>query len=175
MHTKVTSTNVTSTADSSLLEAIQAAPLSTIPADAFLQLMNHPKVGRHLPLLTSPFTLDDHQTFLRDKQRLWDEHHYGPVAFLIDGKFAGWGGLQAEQGEADIALILHPQFWGYGLRIFKHIHQQAFEQLGLDSITALLPVGRPNNRAITRLGFKKTDTITLHGQAFQRFKLTQTQ
>ena len=44
---------------------------------------------------------------------MWDEHGYGPWAFIINGEFAGWGGLQPEQGEADFALVLHPDFWGW--------------------------------------------------------------
>ena len=155
-----------------LSDGIQCVPLNAIDAIAFLALMNHPRIGRHLPLLTAPFTLEDHQAFLRDKQQLWDEHQYGPVAFLINGEFAGWGGLQAEQGDADAALILHPRFWGYGYRIFKHIRHQAFQQLGLTSITALLPLDRPNHQAITRLGFKKNGTLTVHGNVFQRFRLS---
>jgi len=31
--------------------------------------------------------------WIAGKEKLWAEHGYGPWAFLIDGKFAGWGGL----------------------------------------------------------------------------------
>jgi hypothetical protein len=43
-------------------------------------------------------------------QGAWEEWH-GPWAFIVDGKFAGWGGLQPEEGDADLELVLHPDYW----------------------------------------------------------------
>lgn len=34
------------------------------------------------------------------------------LGFFVDGQFAGWGGLQQEDGDADLALVLHPDYWG---------------------------------------------------------------
>lgn len=86
--------------------------------------------------------------------------------------FAGWGGLQYEDGDADFALVLHPDYWGYGKSIFKVIMQNAFTDLGLDSITILLPYTRTNLKAIFQLGFEYDGDVTYDGVAFQRFRLT---
>ena len=150
---------------------LELVPLNTVSEGDLLALMNDPRVGRHLPLLTGTFTSADCNAFLAAKQALWDTHGWGPYAFLIGGRFAGWGGLQAEGDDADFALVLHPDFWGWGRKIFERIRKDAFGQLGLPSITALLPPGRPNRHAITRLGFVAEDEMTLGGHHFVRFRL----
>lgn len=134
--------------------------------------MNDPAVGRFLPLLAGEFTAEDCRAFLAAKQSLWDQHGYGPWAFRIDGRFAGWGGLQPEEGEADFALILHPDYWGWGRRIFDLVRRQAFGPMGLSSITALLPPARSNARAIARLGFLEDGEVRIGGQVFRRYRLT---
>lgn len=153
------------------MDKLQFVPLNTIPAADMLALMNHPKVGAYLPLLNGPFTEEHYHAFIKAKKQLWERHGYGPWAFVIDGQFAGWGGLQYENGEVDFALVLHPKFWGWGLKIFQRIKGIAFGPMRLQTITALLPPNRPNSKAIERLGFKPTSTVNIGGQEFVRFVL----
>ena len=75
---------------------------------------------------------------LREKKQQQD-HGYGPWAFLVDNKFAGWGGLQYENGDADLALVLHPQYWGFSKKIFNEIIRRAFNEMWMESITILFP------------------------------------
>lgn len=79
------------------------------PAD-MIRLANDPLVRRHMPLSSGTFGEAEFESFVADKERLWEEHGYGPWAFYVDGEFAGWGGLQAEDGDADVALVLHPDY-----------------------------------------------------------------
>lgn len=58
---------------------------------------------------------------------------------MLDGKFVGWGGLQDENGDADLALVLHPDYWGLGKHIYNEIVDRAFNPMGFESITILLP------------------------------------
>lgn len=58
-----------------------------------IELMNHPLLKRYMPLLSDKFTEDDCDKFIAAKEQLWAEHGYGPWAFVVDGKFADWGGL----------------------------------------------------------------------------------
>ena len=153
------------------MPALELIPLHQVALDDLVALMNAPRVGAHLPLLTEPFTPEGARAFLAAKRRIWDEHGYGPWAFLVDGALAGWGGLQPEGGDADLALVLHPRAWGWGRRIFERVVAEAFGAMGLESITALLPPSRPNARAITRLGFVPDGVRVIRGEAFARFRL----
>ncbi len=153
------------------MNEIQLIRLNEIPISQILDLMNNEKVAAYLPLLSEGFSGEDCQAFLEAKNQLWEEHGYGPWGFLIKGEFAGWGGLQEEQGDADFALVLHPEFWGWGLKIFKLILDQAFNEMGLNSITILLPPNRPNSKAVARLGFIHDGQLLVHGETFLRFRL----
>ena len=151
---------------------LQFVSLSEIDPAEIIALMNLEPVGRLLPLLRGPFTEADCAAFLAAKQALWNEHGYGPWAFAIDGRFAGWGGLQAEEGEADFGLVLHPDFWGWGRRIFERVRDQAFGEMGLASITALLPPARANARAVERFGFREDGAVMVGEARFRRFRLS---
>lgn len=154
------------------MNEIEFVPLNDISEAQILNLMNNEAVGRQLPTLGDGFSADDCRAFLAEKQRLWDEYGFGPWAFVIEGHFAGWGGLQPEQGEADFALVLHPDFWGWGRKIFTRVKQQAFGPMGLDRITILLPPGRTNSKAVHRLGFVEEDAMSVNGKVFRRFRLS---
>ncbi len=146
-------------------------PLYEASTGDIIALMNNDLVGRHMPLLGARFSETDCEAFLKAKKKLWDDFGYGPVAFFIDGVFAGWGGLQPERGETDFALVLHPDYWGWGRAIFEKIKKQAFGEMRLSSITVLFPPGRRNAKAILRAGFAEDGDLTIDGRVFRRFRL----
>lgn len=156
----------------SFMEKIRFIALHEVSEESLIELMAHPLVGQHMPLLADGF---DVESFLVAKQALWDEHGYGPWAFVIDGRFAGWGGLQYENGDPDFALVLHPDYWGWGIRIFRKVRDEAFNELGLNYMTALLPPGRSNSSALLRLGFVPDGEQKVGGQVFLKFRLEKQQ
>jgi len=157
------------------MDEIKLVHLFEIKEEQIIDLMNNRIVSKQLPLLSEGFSSEDCRTFLKKKKQLWDEHGFGPWAFLIKEEFAGWGGLQPENGDADFALILHPKFWGWGRKIFNKVKDRAFNQMNLNSITILLPPSRPNSRAITRLGFINDGQLTIDSELFLRFRLNKYQ
>ncbi len=153
------------------MHPIEFVPLSDIEPQKIIDLMNDERVGRYLPLLSGAFTAEACETFLDAKRQMWAEHGYGPHAFIINGEFAGWGGLQPENGEADFALVLHPDFWGWGYRVFQKIKAEALKEGRISSITILLPPQRTNYRAVKRLGFVEDGGLVIDGAVFLRFRL----
>jgi hypothetical protein len=117
--------------------------------------------------------LDEKQclAWVKGKEKQWQDHGYGPWAFLVDNKFAGWGGLQYEDGDADLALVLHPQYWGFGKKIFNEIIRRAFNEMGMESITILLPPTRNKLKRIYLLGFEFESEIMLSGELFIKYRL----
>ena len=69
-----------------------------------VSLNNHPDVLRQMPLGSANFDLAKAKEWVQQKDAQWQQHGYGPWAFLIDQQFAGWGGLQYEEGDADLAI-----------------------------------------------------------------------
>lgn len=150
---------------------IEFKQLREIRPSDIIELMNNPHVRRHMPLAKEAFDEAAYHTFIVEKTRLWAEHGYGPWAFLVDGNFAGWGGLQFEQGDADLALVLHPKYWGLGKKLYEEIIKRAFEEMGLKSVTALLPPSRKGLKALLRLHFKPDGELLIDGERFYRFRL----
>lgn len=121
---------------------IEFKHLGEIEKSNIIDLMNNALMRRQMPLLKGHFTEIDCDKFVASKEQMWKEHGYGPWAFVIDHQFAGWGGIQPDQGEADLALVLHPDYWGMGKILYKEIISKAFDELGLNSVQVLFPPSR---------------------------------
>ena len=145
--------------------------LSEIKCSEYIALNTNPLVRRQMPLTSDKFDEDDCREWIAGKEKMWEEHGYGPWAFVIDGKFAGWGGLQPEEREADLGLVLHPNYWGYGKVIYKEIIRRAFAEMGLESVTILFPPTRTRVRGILRLGFQPDGEMEIAGERFIRYRL----
>lgn len=149
---------------------IEFKQLYEINKSEIIDLMNNPLVRRHMPLSTA-FDEKAYNEFLLAKKQLWETHGYGPWAFVVDGKFAGWGGLQYEQGDADLALVLHPNYWGVGKAIYKEIINKAFSEMGLASVTILFPPSRVRIKGLFHLNFEPDGEVEIQGSRFLRYRL----
>lgn len=149
--------------------------LTEIDPEDIIELMTDPRVRRHMPLARGPFGPAECAAFVEAKEALWHDHGYGPWGFIIDGEFAGWGGLQPEGGDADLGIVLHPRHWGRGRAIAEVFVDEAFGMLGFDSVIILLPASRAAAHGVLRLGFVPDGGTESHGVPFQRFRLRKAQ
>ncbi|OHX35016.1 hypothetical protein BJL95_16530 [Methylomonas sp. LWB] len=145
--------------------------LSEISLADIIALHNDSRVLRHLPLAVGGFDAHQCQQWVESKEAQWQTNGYGPWGILINDEFAGWGGLQKEMGEADLGLVLSPDYWGYGKRICQKIIEIAFEQMNLASVTALLPPSRSCTNGMLRFGFQPDGQVEVSGTIFLRFRL----
>ena len=150
---------------------IQLRRLSEIDPAEIIALMNDSKVRRHLPRANGHFGPAECERFVEGKEKMWHQHGFGPWAFVQNDEFIGWGGLQPEGNDADIALVLRPQSWGVGRRLYEMIVSFAFQDLGLDSAIAILPLTRSRGGGLQRLGFEPDGEALIAGERFVRFRL----
>ena len=146
--------------------------LTEVDPAALVELMNDPRVRRHMPLATGVFTAADCTAWVAAKEAIWHEHGYGPWAFLVNGEFAGWGGLQPEGDDADLALVLRPAFWGHGRAVAERVLDEAFTDKTLEAVSVLLPPTRGAAAALLRAGFDPDGELELDGRRFLRYRLT---
>ena len=144
--------------------------LTEVAADDLIELFNDPDVRRHLPLARGRFSAEDCTRFVAAKERMWADHGYGPWAFFVDGRFAGWGGLQPEGPDADFGLVLHPRYWGLGPTLARTILERAFGEMGHPSVIVLLPPSRTRIRALSRMGFEEDGEAAVGGERFVRYR-----
>lgn len=90
----------------------------------------------------------DVHAWVGNKERHWDELGFGPWGIRIEGTLAGWGGLQPFNGDSEVALVLTPEFWGWGKAIFLELTQYAFGELGLTHVVVALPPTRGGARGL---------------------------
>jgi len=150
---------------------IEFKRLTEVEPSDIIELMNNPLVRRQMPLTSDNFDSADCESFVANKEQLWAEAGYGPWAFFVDGKFAGWGGLQPENGEPDLGLVLHPDYWGMGKKFYDGIISRAFGEMGFESVTVLLPPTRTRVRGLFRLGFVTDGELVVEGERFIRYRL----
>lgn len=150
---------------------IQLKRLPEIDPDEIIALMNDPDIRRHLPLASGDFGPEECERFVEAKEKMWEEHGFGPWAFVQNGEFIGWGGLQPEGDDADVGLILRPQSWGIGRQLYELTVAFAFQELELDSVIAMLPPTRTRGGGLQRLGFEPDGETVIAGERFVRFRL----
>lgn len=149
---------------------IEFKRLSKVSKSRIIDLMNNHLVRRQMPLLTGDFNESVCDKFIATKESLWTEHGYGPWAFIANGQFAGWGGLQPQNGEADLALVLHPNYWGIGKILYKRIIDFAFDEMKLTSVTVLFPPTRTRIKGLLRLGFVEDGEFNIENGQFIRYR-----
>ena len=144
-------------------------PFSDIPTAQWWALLHHPEVVRHMPLSDARWDEAAVAEWARGKDAQWEANAYGPHAIRIDGQFAGWGGFQQEGDEAEFALVLLPEFWGQGVRLFRHF-MRGRAALGIGVVCVLLPPSRQRLRGLRRLGLARAGEVDCGGQRFLRFR-----
>ncbi|MDR2997986.1 MAG: GNAT family N-acetyltransferase [Microbacterium sp.] len=150
---------------------IEFTRLTRIPLAEVQELLNEPRNARHMPL-ADRFDARATSDWVAEKDALWQMHGYGPWAFLVDGRFAGWGGFQYEEGGADFALVLRPEFWGRGAQITRESLDRGFGELGLEEVTIALPETRNAAKVVAKVGFVPDGVATYGESSFQQYRLT---
>ena len=150
--------------------AIKFVRLRELPTASLLSLVNDPGLRRHMPLATGMSEVEVNE-WVRTKEQHWDELGFGPWGILVEGRLAGWGGLQPLNEDVEIALVLLPKFWGWGGVVLSLLKRYAFEEVRLPHVLAALPPTRGDARGLLRLGFRLVETMDIEGDRFVVYRL----
>lgn len=145
--------------------------LPTVAPARLVAHMNAPRVGAHLPLLTTAWDIDTAKRFVATKEACWQRDGLGHWAFLADGDYVGWGGFQKEGTEWDFGLVLTAGAFGLGQRIARQALDFARRDPRIPYVTFLLPPSRRHLGALRRLGATPVGRVDYDGVAFLKFRL----
>ncbi|MEM1073297.1 MAG: hypothetical protein AAGI36_02535 [Pseudomonadota bacterium] len=134
--------------------------------------MSDARVAEHMPLLKGGWDTEMAATFVKKKEEYWARDGLGHWAFLVDGKYVGWGGFQKEDNEWDFGLVLRPDAFGLGRRISKKAIDFAIADDRIPFVTFLLPPSRRNLGALRRLGAEHVGDVAYDGEKFLKFRLS---
>ncbi|WP_044033547.1 GNAT family N-acetyltransferase [Roseobacter denitrificans] len=140
--------------------------LSQIAPAEIAEHMSDPRVGEHMPLLTSGWDAAMATKFVAMKEACWARDGLGHWAFLANGRYVGWGGFQKEGPEWDFGLVLRPDAFGLGRRILKRAIDYAIADTRIPFVTFLLPPSRKNLGALKKLGAREIGQIEYDGATF---------
>lgn len=145
--------------------------LTEIEPSEIVAHMSDPRVAEHMPLLTFAWDTKVAVGFVSKKEEYWARDGLGHWAFLVDGRYVGWGGFQKEGDEWDFGLVLRPDSFGIGRRIAKKAIELAIADDRIRFVTFLLPPSRKNLGALRRLGARQIGEIEYDGETFLKFGL----
>ncbi len=150
---------------------LRFARLTEVPLVELAAHMSDPRLRAHMPLLTGPWGEVEARAFVDAKEACWARDGLGHWAFLVDGRYVGWGGFQKEGEDWDFGLVLRPQDFGRGGRITLAALDFARADPRIPFVTFLLPPSRRNVGALHRLGAQVNGSHDHAGAAFQKYRL----
>lgn len=146
--------------------------LNQIEKHLIINLLTDSAVKRHMPLSSERFGDKEYIDFITAKEKIWQEYGFGPSGYFVEDQFIGWAGLQPDEGDDfEVAIVLDPRYWGYGIQIYKELIKFAFDTLNLNSVTILFPPSRTRIKAILREGFIKENEVLFNDELFIRYRL----
>jgi hypothetical protein len=146
--------------------------LKDIDKELIIQLLTHPLVKRHIPLSSTYFGEKEYEEFIAAKEKIWEEHEFGPEGYFVDNVFIGWAGVQPDEGEDfEIVVVLRPEGWGYGKQKYKELVKFGFSILKLNSVVIYFPPLRTRIKAIFKAGFIQDGERIIGGNCFIRYRL----
>lgn len=153
---------------------ITFARLTEIEPGQILAHMQDPRVATHLPLLNAAWDAVTVSKFVAAKEDCWNRDGLGHWAILSDGAYAGWGGFQKEGDGWDFGLVLKPDCFGLGARVFRKAMGFAEADARIPFVTFLLAPSRKNLRALDRVGAEYIGEVTYSGSVFLKYRLETT-
>ena len=148
------------------MSEVEFINFNNINPDDFLSVVNEHSLRKHLI---------DHVHFDSVNIREWMNSKIQTEsipgcrirAVLIDGKLAGWCGIQPDDNGFEIAIVISKQFWGFGISIFKTLMCWA-KELGHKEIMFHLLDTRPEYKFLRRKATKIQKT-ELFGRNFTTY------
>lgn len=152
---------------------ITFSPLREANSEDLFQLLNDPRVTRHMPL-AEPVDLEWIDNWKEAKSRQWPNPDHGPWAVYVDGKFAGWSGIQPDGVDEDeLAIVLHVWAWNLGREIAQKTLVR-FRSMGHQNpIAVYFPTTRPIDLLINKLSLEYVGDASIGEHRFVKLHLTE--
>ena len=141
-------------------------PFCEVRAEDFLPLVNDETLRKHL-IDHPPFELATVRRWMEEKMAIDALPGCRVRAVLIDGRLAGWCGLQPDEEGVEIAIVIARAGWGRGLAIFNEMMGWA-RSMGHQEVVFHLLGTRPLYKSLARRATRVTKR-TLSGNPFTTY------
>ena len=141
-------------------------PFGEVRAEDFLPLVNDETLRKHL-IDHPPFELDTVRRWMEEKMAIDALPGCRVRAVLIDGRLAGWGGVEPEEEGIEIAIVIARAGWRRGLDIFNEMMGWA-RSMGHQEVVFHLLGTRPLYKSLARRATRVKKT-TQSGHPFTTY------
>jgi len=142
--------------------------LEEVVPEELLVLLNKEKTRAHL-MEHPPFTVDTVKEWVKAKAEVNTSPGCKVRAVLVDGKLAGWCGIQFENGYYEIAIVIGENYWGLGKGIFRDLMDWA-KGLGHQEVLIHFLYTRPEYKFLRKIA-KSVYSSELAGTRFTTYEL----
>lgn len=150
------------------MNTLNYLPFDQVNPDDFIDLLNKPKIRKHL-IGHDQFTPDSVRSWMQSKIGVDAEPGCRVRAVTCDHTLMGWCGIQHEEGQYEIAIVIDEQFWGQGRKIFQQLMAWA-KELGHQEVFIHFLHTRPEYRFLKKIASRVYET-ELFGSRFTTYQL----
>jgi len=138
------------------------------PSD-FLSLLNSEKIRKHL-IKHELFTIETLTVWMDSKTDVDAKHGCRVRGIIYEGELIGWCGIQLENEQYEMAMIIDERHWGLGKKVFQDMMCWA-KELGHHEVYIHFLHTRPNYKFLKKLA-KNVYESELLGSKFTTYQLT---
>lgn len=150
------------------MRRIEYRKLDEIEPTDFLPLLNKPTTRAHLI---------DHELFEAVSAKEWIQGKLDVDALpgcrvraiLVDKQLAGWCGIQLQDGNYEVAIVIGDRYWGIGKKVFQEVLGWA-KAFGHKTVYLHLLHTRPEYRFLRKIS-KNVFESELMGRKFTTYEL----
>jgi hypothetical protein len=134
-----------------------------------LPILNKKSTRAHL-MSHDLFDFATASSWIQTKVKVDSTHGCKSRAILVDGKLAGWCGIQPEDTKYEIAIVIDDKYWGIGKVVFKQLMAWC-KEFGHKSVLIHFLHTRPEYRFLCKLATHVYQS-ELFGEKFTTYELT---
>lgn len=150
------------------MKPIEYRTLNQIDPDPLLSLLNKERVRAHL-MNHQPFDRESLQLWIKTKIEMDTTPGCRVRAIVVDGQCIGWCGIQNDNNDYEIAVVLDDSYWGLGPKIFRDLMAWA-KELGHQTISIHFLHTRPAYKFLTKIA-QSVHESQLLGNRFTTYTL----
>ena len=134
----------------------------------WLSLFNDPKSRKYMPLAEQKVDENWIKNWLISKINSIETSPFKLHSIWHGMQFVGWGGIQQDESDFEIAIVLKPSAWGCGREIADRLIDD-FKEAKLDaSLYIYLPLMRNSSAIARKLDLLEVGEITIARKTFKK-------
>lgn len=150
------------------MDCIEYIKLDEVNPEEFVALLNKQKIREHL-IAHELFDLETIKAWIETKIEVDSSKGCKVRAIVVNQQLAGWCGIQLEDENYEIAIVIDSKYWGLGRKIFREIMTWA-KEFGHKTVFIHFLYTRPEYKFLRKIS-KNVYESELFGNKFTTYEI----